>query len=155
MEIKNGDKAPNFKLKDQYDNIHKLSDYKGGWLLIYFYPKDSTPGCTVEGQVITDHWKAFKKAKLAVLGVSADTVASHKKFSEKYKFPFPLLADTEKEMVKDYGAWKMKKFMGRESMGILRISFLIDSKGKIRKIYEKVKPKEHATEVLADIKELS
>lgn len=152
MKIKIGDKAPNFKLKDQDENVCKLNDYKGEWLLIYFYPKDATPGCTVEGQVIRDHWSTFKKAKLAVLGVSADTVASHKKFSEKQEFPFALLADTEKEMVRDYGVWQKKKFMGREFMGIVRMSFLIDPKGKVAKVYPKVKPKEHAEEVLADLK---
>lgn len=154
MKLKTGDKAPNFNLSNQNGKTVKLSDYKGKWLLIYFYPKDATPGCTVEGKTIRDEWKDFKKLKIAVLGVSADSVASHKKFHEKHKFPFDLLADAEKEMIKAYGVWGKKKFMGREFMGINRMSFLIDPKGKIVKVYEKVKPKEHAREVLIDITDL-
>lgn len=152
--LKVGDKAPSFSLFDQDEKLHKLSDYRGDWLLIYFYPKDATPGCTVEAQTIRDEFPNFKKSKLKVLGVSKDSVASHKKFSEKQNLPFPILSDENIEMLKDYGVWQKKKFMGKEFMGIMRWSFLVDPKGKIVKIYENVKPKDHAREVLDDIKEL-
>jgi len=150
MKLKIGDKAPNFILPDQDGQVRSLVDYKGKWLLIYFYPKDATPGCTVEGQVIRDSWKEFQKRKISVVGISADSVERHKKFSEKQEFPFLLLADEEQKTVKDYGVWGKKKFMGREFLGINRNSFLVGADGKIVKIYEKVKPKEHADEVLSD-----
>lgn len=152
--LKVGDKAPSFSLQDQAGKIHKLSDYKGEWLLIYFYPKDATPGCTVEAQTIRDEFPSFKKSKLKVLGVSKDSVESHKKFSEKQNLPFPILSDESLEMLKVYGVWQKKKFMGKEFMGIARWSFLVDPKGRITKIYEKVKPKEHAHEVLEDLSKL-
>jgi peroxiredoxin Q/BCP len=150
--LKVGAKAKNFSLPDQDGKIHKLSDYSGKWLLIYFYPKDDTPGCTKEACAIRDGFPFFEKLKLKVLGVSTDSVKSHKKFEEKYKLPFTLLSDTEKKMVNDWGVWGKKKFMGREYEGTNRTSFLIDPKGKIAKIYEKVKPETHATEVLEDLK---
>ena len=149
-----GDKAPNFKLLDQSGAPHSLSDQKGKWTLIYFYPKDDTPGCTKEACSIRDHFPKFKKLGLTVFGVSVDSVKSHGKFADKYELPFILLADEEKTMVNDYGVWGKKKFMGREYMGTARNSFLIDPKGKIAKIYEQVKPDLHVEEVLADLKEL-
>ena len=151
MELKIGDKAPDFKLKDQKGIEHVLSSYVGKSVLLYFYPKDSTPGCTKEACEIRDNFPAFKKLGLVVLGVSADSVESHEKFSEKYSLPFPLLADENKEVVKMYGVWGKKKFMGKEYEGIKRVSFLIDTKGYIEKIYQEVKPAEHATEVLHDM----
>ena len=120
--------------------------------MLYFYPKDDTPGCTTEACSIRDNWARFKKAGLVVLGASTDSVKSHAKFAEKYDLPFPLLADEKKELVKDYGVWGKKKFMGREYLGTKRWSFLIDPTGRIAKIYEDVKPNEHADEVLADLK---
>ncbi|MBF8280740.1 MAG: hypothetical protein HW383_513 [Candidatus Magasanikbacteria bacterium] len=151
--LKVGVKAPNFSLPDQSGAVHQLKDYAGRWLLLYFYPKDDTPGCTMEACTIRDIWRDFKKMNAAVLGVSADTVKSHKKFAAKFKLPFPILSDEEKKMIKAYKVWGKKKFMGREYMGIRRTSFLINHKGRVAKIYENVKPAEHAAEVLADIKD--
>lgn len=152
MKIKINQKAPNFKLKDQNNKIHELLDYLGKWVLVYFYPKDDTPGCTKEACAIRDNFPNFKKLKIVVLGISTDSVESHKKFSEKYNLPFTLLADYKKEVVKKYGVWGNKKFMGREYEGTLRTSFLINPKGKIVKIYKNVKPEIHAEEVLKDLK---
>ncbi|MFW0837532.1 MAG: thioredoxin-dependent thiol peroxidase [Candidatus Komeilibacteria bacterium] len=154
MKLKVGDQAPDFSALDQKGEEHKLADYKGRWLLLYFYPKDDTPGCTTEACTIRDNYADFKKIKAVVLGVSVDNVASHVKFVHKYKLPFILLADEDKVIVKAYGAWGKKKFMGREYMGTSRISFLIDPQGKIAKIYDPVKPAKHAAEVLADLEEL-
>ncbi len=145
-------KAPAFTLLDQDGAMHSLKDYAGQWVLIYFYPKDDTPGCTKEACALRDEFPTFGKLKAKIFGVSADTVASHKKFATKYKLPFTLLADPEKTMIESYGVWQKKKFMGREYMGIARSSFLINPEGKIEKIYEKVNPLSHADEVLADLK---
>ena len=155
MNLKEGQKAPAFTLLDENEDTHKLSDYKGEWVLLYFYPKDDTPGCTVEAITIKDAYKDFKKKGITVLGVSIDPVKSHKKFKDKYKLPFTLLSDEDKKVVNKYGVWGKKKFMGREYMGTLRNSYLIDPKGKIARIYEGVTPKKHANEVLNDIEELS
>ncbi|MEK7129041.1 MAG: thioredoxin-dependent thiol peroxidase [Patescibacteria group bacterium] len=160
--LKIGQKAPEFTLPDQDGKLHSLADYKGKRVLLYFYPKDDTPGCTTEACAIRDTFGDFQKMGLVVLGVSGDDVKSHKKFAEKYKLPFPLLADMEKKVLKAYGAWGKKKFMparrsaggggGKEHEGILRTSFLIGEDGKILKVYENVKPPEHAAEVLAGAK---
>ncbi|MBI3615555.1 MAG: thioredoxin-dependent thiol peroxidase [Candidatus Omnitrophica bacterium] len=149
--MKIGDTAPAFTLPDQDGKEHSLSEYKGSWVLVYFYPRDDTPGCTREACTLRDHFSKFGKLKAQVFGVSADTVASHKKFAQKFKLPFPLLADPEKKMIQAYGAWGEKHFMGKKYLGIYRNSFLIDPKGKIAKVYEKVKPEDHAEEVLKDI----
>ena len=149
-----GKKAPDFSLQDQTGKTQKLSDHRGKWVLLYFYPKDDTPGCTVEACSLRDNLPKFKTKKLVVLGVSKDTVESHKKFAAKYKLPFTLLADPEKKVLDAYGAWGKKKFMGREYMGTLRMSFLIDPQGVVKKIYPKVKPPQHAEEVLADLEAL-
>jgi len=134
--------------------MHSLSDYRGQWVLLYFYPKDDTPGCTTEAVGIKYSFPEFKKLNIQALGVSTDSVASHKKFATKFDLPFPLLADTEKKVVNDYGVWGAKKMMGHEYDGIFRTSFLINPDGKIAKIYEKVKPDGHAEEVLKDLREL-
>ena len=149
MEI--GSKAPDFSLQDQNGETHNLQDLKGRHTLIYFYPKDDTPGCTKEACALRDAFPAFKKLDAVVFGVSTDSPKSHGKFVEKYQLPFTLLADTEKTMVEAYGVWGKKKFMGREYLGTNRMSFLIDPEGKIAKVYEKVKPETHAEEVLADL----
>lgn len=150
--MKKGMKAPVFSLPDQKGTIHKLADYKGQWVLLYFYPKDDTPGCTKEACMIRDSWPKFKKLGIQVFGVSVDSVKSHGKFVKKYDLPFTLLADEDKALVKKYGVWGKKKFMGREYMGTNRTSFLIDPAGKIVKVYENVKPDGHAEEVLSDLK---
>jgi peroxiredoxin Q/BCP len=152
--IKVGDSAPAFVLQDQSGKVQKLSDYKGRWLLVYFYPKDDTPGCTTEACQIRDGWASFKKKNIGVLGVSTDSVESHEKFAEKFNLPFPLLADTDKKMVAAYGVWGEKQYMGKSYMGTNRTSFLIDPKGQIAKIYPKVKADGHAEEVLKDLAEL-
>ena len=154
MKLKEGKIAPDFKTVDQDGKIQKLSDYKSQWVLIYFYPKDDTPGCTKEACAIRDMMPDFKKLKLKVFGVSKDDVKSHKKFAEKYGLPFTLLADPDKKIIKKYGVWAEKSLYGRKYMGTLRTSFLINPKGKIAKIYEKVKPETHASEILEDLKEL-
>ncbi len=150
-----GKMAPNFTLKDQNEKVHDLKDYRGKWVLLYFYPKDNTPGCTKQACAIRDEFPAFKKLNCVVFGISTDTEKSHKKFEEKFTLPFTLLADVEKKMVQDYGVWAPKKFMGREFLGTLRTSFLINPEGKIAKVYEKVKPELHAEEVLTDLRAMS
>ncbi len=150
-----GDKAPTFSLPDQDGVVRALKDYAGSWLLLYFYPKDDTPGCTIEACTIRDQFKDFKKIGAKVIGISTDSVKSHKKFAQAYELPFTLLADENKEMVGEYGVFGEKKFMGRTYMGVSRTSFLVDPKGTIAKVYEKVKPLTHAAEVIADLKELA
>jgi peroxiredoxin Q/BCP len=148
------DVAPDFTLADQNGVSHTLSKFRGKWVLIYFYPKDDTPGCTKQACAIRDSWGEFGKLNCIVLGVSTDGEKSHKKFEEKYILPFTLLADTEKTVVNAYGVWAPKKFMGREYIGTLRTSFLIDPNGSIAKVYEKVKPEIHAERVLGDLEVL-
>lgn len=154
MKLTIGDKAPDFSLPDQEGEIHSLKEQKGKWVLLYFYPKDDTPGCTKEACSVRDNFPKFKKLGLTVFGVSVDSVKSHAKFVKKYELPFTLLADENKELVNAYGVWAKKKFMGREYMGTNRWSFLIDPTGKIVKIYEDVKPDKHVEEVLADMKDV-
>jgi thioredoxin-dependent peroxiredoxin len=154
MELKIGSKAPEFSLPDQNNKIHNLADYKGKWVLLYFYPKDDTEGCTKEACAIRDNFPKFKNIQAEVLGISADSVASHKKFEQKYGLPFTLLADAEKKAITAYGAWGEKNMMGRKYQGILRTSFLINPKGEIAKIYEAVKPNIHAEEVLKDLNKM-
>ena len=148
-------KAPDFKLEDQYGSTQKLSDYSGQYVLLYFYPKDLTPGCTTEACGFRDNMNRLREADVQVIGVSADTVGKHKEFATKHSLKFPLLADTEKKVIEDYGVWKEKSFLGKKYMGISRESFLIDPKGMIVKHYEKVKPDDHPAEVLADVKALT
>lgn len=154
MKINRGHLAPNFTLADQDGKANTLSEMRGKWVLLYFYPKDDTPGCTVEACTLRDNLPKFKRLKAKVFGVSVDSVKSHAKFVAKYDLPFTLLADEEKKVVKAYGVWGKKKFMGREYMGTNRTSFLIDPEGKIAKVYENVKPDLHAREVLEDLKAL-
>ena len=144
--------APAFTLPDQDGKEHALADYAGKWVLLYFYPKDDTPGCTIEACTLRDQFKDFTKIGAVVLGVSTDSVASHKKFATAYELPFTLLADPNKEVVGEYGVFGEKKFMGRSYMGTSRTSFLIKPDGTIAKVYEKVKPEQHAAEVIADLR---
>jgi peroxiredoxin Q/BCP len=153
--LKISSKAPDFKLPDQSGKIHQLADYQGKWLLLYFYPKDNTPGCTVEACSLRDNWADFGKLNASVLGISADSVVSHQKFADKFSLSFPILADEEKFMIRRYGVLAPKSMFGKTFLGIRRSSFLIDPQGKIVKIYEKVKPTEHAAQVLKDLAELA
>jgi len=154
MALKAGDKAPSFNLKNQHDKTVSLSDLKGKPVVLYFYPKDDTSGCTKEACNFRDEFPKFKKSKAEIIGVSADSVESHKKFAEKYKLPFNLLSDENKELIEKYGVWQEKSMYGRKYMGIVRTTFIIDQSGKIRKIFPKVKVKEHNKEVMEALKEL-
>lgn len=148
-----GEIAPDFTLADQDGKSHTLSDYRGRWILLYFYPKDNTPGCTKEACMIRDAFPRFEGVHARVFGISVDSVESHKKFADEFQLPFRILADTAHSVVELYGVWGEKKMMGRTYMGTKRTSFLVDPNGVIRKIYEGVKPEVHAEEVLADLVE--
>jgi peroxiredoxin Q/BCP len=145
---KEGSIAPNFAAKDANGETVRLKDLRGQKVVLYFYPKDDTPGCTKEACSFRDAFADFKKQDIKVLGVSVDSEASHKKFAAKYKLPFTLLADPDHSIADSYGVYGEKKFMGRTYMGVKRMTFLIDEKGKIKKVFEKVKPEEHASDVL-------
>lgn len=148
-------KAPNFSLPDQNGEQHSLSDYRGQWVVLYFYPKDDTPGCTTEACSFRDEREAIAEyGKAVVIGISADTVASHKKFANKYGLNFPLLSDPDHKVIEAYGAWQPKKLFGREFIGILRRTFIIDPAGNIAKEYSNVDPKKHAGEIIKDLIEL-
>lgn len=155
MTITLNSPAPDFTLSDQEGVVHSLSQYRGSWVLLYFYPRDMTPGCTKEACAIRDAWEDFGKQNTIILGVSTDTIASHQKFAQKHELPFTLLADEEKKVVRQYDVWGQKTFMGKINLGTRRTSFLIDPQGIIVKIYEKVKPDMHALEVLKDLKILA
>ena len=146
--ISEGETVPKFELDDANGNRIKSSDKKKKKHVIYFYPKDFTPGCTTEADEFSKDYKKFQKAGIEVIGVSPDDVDSHRKFCDKMGIKFPLLADTEKEISKTFGVWGKKKFMGREYMGVMRSTFLVNEKGKIFKIFPKVKPAGHSKEVL-------
>ncbi len=146
--LKAGTVAPNFTAKNANGETVRLKDLRGRKVVLYFYPKDDTPGCTKEACSFRDAFADFRKRRIEVLGVSVDSEASHKKFTAKYKLPFTLLADPDHSIADAYGVYGEKKFMGRTYMGVKRITFLIDEKGKIKKAFEKVKPEEHAQEVL-------
>lgn len=150
-----GDTAPAFSLPDQDGVTHTLTQYAGKWVLLYFYPKDDTPGCTIEACTIRDQFKDFTSINAVVLGASTDSVKSHKRFVDAYELPFTLLADEEKVLVNAYGVYGEKKMMGRTFMGTKRTSFLIAPDGTIKKVYENVKPPVHAAQVIADIRALS
>ncbi|MEQ1642038.1 MAG: thioredoxin-dependent thiol peroxidase [Pyrinomonadaceae bacterium] len=146
--LKEGDKAPAFEANDQDGNSVKLKDLKGQRVVLYFYPKDDTPGCTKEACSFRDADEIYKSKGIRVLGVSTDNEKSHQKFISKFQLPFDLLADTEKKIVEDYGVWGEKSMYGKKYMGTFRKTFLIDEKGKIVKIFEKVDVAKHADEVL-------
>jgi peroxiredoxin Q/BCP len=147
--LKEGSKAPDFSAKNSNGETVKLKDLRGRKVVLYFYPKDDTPGCTKEACSFRDAFSEFKKRGIEILGVSVDSEASHQKFTAKYKLPFTLLSDKDHSIADAYGVYGEKKFMGRTYMGVKRMTFLIDEKGKIKKVFEKVKPEEHATDVLA------
>jgi thioredoxin-dependent peroxiredoxin len=152
--IKIGNKAPDFSAKDQLGKTIKLSDLEGNNIIIYFYPKDDTPGCTIEACEFRDAFPLFEKSRATVIGISADDERSHKRFTDKYSLPFQLLVDADKSISKRYGVWKKKSFMGRKYLGIERTTFIINRKGKVVHIFNKVNPKGHAKEVNEIIKKL-
>ncbi|WP_243090227.1 thioredoxin-dependent thiol peroxidase [Thermus neutrinimicus] len=149
-----GTLASDFALPDQEGRIHRLSDYRGKWVVLYFYPKDDTPGCTKEACGFRDRMGDLQELGAVVLGVSADDVQSHKRFAEKYGLNFPLLADPERQVITAYGAWGRKKLYGKEYEGILRQTFLIDPEGRIAKVWKKVSPEGHAEEVAEALRSL-
>jgi peroxiredoxin Q/BCP len=152
VTLKEGDKAPAFTSTDQNGKNISLADYKGKKLVLYFYSEAGSPTCTIESCNLRDNYALLKKNGFEVLGVSPDKQATQKKFETKYKLPFPLLADTDQQVLEKYGVWDMKKLFGREYMGVLRTTFVIDEKGVIRKIFSKPKNKAHAAEILAAMK---
>ena len=151
MAISAGIPAPDFELQDDTGTTRKLSDYRGRNVVLYFYPKDDTPGCTTEACNFRDDYSAYEKAGVAILGVSPDNVKSHAKFKKKFQLQFPLLADEGHKVCDQYGVWGPKKFMGREYEGVLRTTFLIDKNGNIVKVYENVRPSEHSAELLSEL----
>lgn len=147
--LKAGELVPDFTLLDQDEKSHTLSQYRGKKVVLYFYPKDMTPGCTVQAEGMRDSMNDLESKGIVVLGVSVDDVKSHKKFVEKHNLNFPLLADTEKTVVQAYGVWKEKSMFGKKYMGIQRDTFLIDEEGKLIQHFEKVNPLKHASQILA------
>ncbi|HHY83120.1 MAG TPA: thioredoxin-dependent thiol peroxidase [Clostridiales bacterium] len=152
--LKVGDIAPDFKLKDESGKEVSLSDFKGKKVVIYFYPKDDTPGCTKEACSIRDVYDDILKAGAVVMGISKDNENSHSKFKSKYNLPFYLLSDPEHQVLEKYGAWQEKKLYGKVQMGIARITFIVDEEGIIKKVYSKVNPEVHGEEILEDLKNI-
>ncbi|MEM8545058.1 MAG: thioredoxin-dependent thiol peroxidase [Cyanobacteria bacterium P01_H01_bin.119] len=155
MTLSVGDPAPDFTLPDGNGNPVQLSNFHGNWVVLYFYPRDNTPGCTKEACGFRDAYGDYQKLDGVVLGVNTDDAKAHTKFSAKYSLPFPLLTDADGKVAADYGSYGLKKFMGKEYMGISRSTFIIGPDGALKKIYRKVKPEPHAAEVLADLASLT
>lgn len=149
MVLEAGQKAPDFTLPDENGEPHQLSDYLGKTVLLYFYPKDDTPGCTTEACSFRDDYSDYKKAGVSILGVSPDSVASHTHFKEKHHLPFTLLADADHQVAALYGVWGVKKIFGKEHEGVYRTTFLINPQGIIQKVFERVNPKGHSEEILS------
>ncbi|MCS7297073.1 MAG: thioredoxin-dependent thiol peroxidase [Bacteroidia bacterium] len=145
-----GEKAPDFTGVDQQGQPIRLSDFRGKKVILYFYPKDDTPGCTKEACNLRDHYQRLQAAGYVVLGVSADDVASHRRFAEKYNLPFSLIADPEKQIIKAYGAWGIKRMYGKEYEGTQRITYIIDEEGRVQNVITKVKPELHAEQILGE-----
>ena len=150
-KLKIGDKAPLINAVDQNGNKITLNQYKGKKVVLYFYPKDMTSGCTAQACNLSDNYSHLNKNGYDVIGVSCDSVKRHQKFIEKYDLPFNLISDEDKKVVNDYGVWQLKKFMGREYMGISRVTYIISEKGLIEKVYDKVATKSHAKDILQDL----
>lgn len=150
--LETGMKAPEFTLEDKNGNTVSLSDFKGKKVVVYFYPKDNTPGCTRQACAFAERYDGFKEKNIEVIGISKDSAASHIKFAEKYKLPFILLADPELKAIKAYGVWQEKKLYGKVSMGVVRTTFIVDEEGNIEKIMPKVKPDTNAEEILEALK---
>jgi peroxiredoxin Q/BCP len=155
MPLSKGSLAPDFSLRDEIENLHRLSDYQGAPVVLYFYPKDDTPGCTKEACSFRDDYSSYVEAGVTILGVSPDSSQKHLKFKTKYELPFTLLADQDHEVCELYGVWGRKKFMGREYDGVLRTTFIISAMGEIVSVFEKVKPAEHSTEILKTLQSFS
>ena len=151
MTLMVGEPAPDFELPDAEGNLVKLSQRRGQWVVLYFYPRDNTPGCTKEACGFRDAYTDYQSQQVAVLGVSTDDAKAHAKFAAKYRLPFPLLVDEGGQVASAYGSYGLKKFMGKEYMGVTRSTFIIDPDGNLAKIYPKVKPEPHAQEVLEDL----
>jgi thioredoxin-dependent peroxiredoxin len=152
MPISANQPAPNFVLADETGTERSLSDYRGKPVILYFYPKDDTPGCTKEACSFRDDYSAYEEAGVVILGVSPDSPKSHTKFKNKYQLPFTLLSDEDHKVAETYGVWGPKKFMGREYEGILRTTFLIDAEGNLQQVFKDVKPADHSVEVLQALK---
>lgn len=150
-QLKEGDKAPEFTGLNQDEKEIKLSDFKGKKVILYFYPKDNTPGCTAESCNLNENYDELTKKGFEVIGVSPDKIASHQKFIAKYNLAFNLIADTEKEILETYGAWGLKKLYGREYMGVIRTTFVITEEGIIEKVFPKVKTKDHTNQILSEM----
>jgi peroxiredoxin Q/BCP len=152
MMLKAGDKAPSINAVDQSGNKISLDDYRGSKVILYFYPKDDTPGCTAEACSLRDNNALLLENGFKIIGVSKDNAKSHLKFTEKYNLPFPLIPDTDKKVIQDYGAWGKKKFMGKEFDGIIRTTFVIGEDGTILRVFDKIDTKDHAAQILAEFK---
>jgi peroxiredoxin Q/BCP len=153
-KLNENDLAPDFCLKNQDEEDICLNDFKGKNVVLYFYPKDNTPGCSLEAMMFSKYKDEFEKYNTTIIGISKDSCESHKKFIKNKNLNITLISDTEKEIHQSYGVWSLKKFLGKEYMGTIRTTFLIDSKGKIKKIWSKVKVKGHVEEVLSEVKNL-
>ncbi len=151
MPIPVGIPAPDFELMDDSGELRKLSEFRGKNVILYFYPKDDTPGCTTEACNFRDDYSAYEKAGVVILGVSPDSIESHVKFKKKFQLQFPLLADDGHKICDLYGVWGPKKFMGKEYEGVLRTTFLIDGAGLVKRVYEDVRPAEHSDELLSEL----
>ncbi len=151
MIISAGELAPDFELADETGNLRKLSDFRGSPVVLYFYPKDDTPGCTTEACNFRDDYSAYQEAGVTILGVSPDSPGSHTRFKKKFDLPFTLLADLDHHVCSLYGVWGLKKFMGREHEGVLRTTFLLDGEGKIVRVFENVRPANHSREILESL----
>jgi len=154
MPLTTGIQAPEFALQDENNKIRRLSDFRGRMVVLYFYPKDDTPGCTTEACGFRDDYSAYVNADVIIIGISPDSPHAHEKFKDKFTLPFPLLSDDGHKVCVQYGVWGPKKFMGREFEGVLRTTFIIDPNGRVARVFENVKPIEHSAEVLAAIKRL-
>lgn len=151
MVLSTGNQAPDFELLDNESKLHKLSDYQGQTIVVYFYPKDDTPGCTKEACSFRDAYADFREAGVEVIGISPDNEKSHTKFIQKYELPFVLLSDPDHQVCEAFGVWGLKKYMGREYEGVYRTTFVIGPDGVIKRVFEEVKPADHSHEVLAAV----
>lgn len=151
MVLSAGNQAPEFELMDNEGKLHKLSDYQGQTIVVYFYPKDDTPGCTKEACSFRDAYADFREAGIEVIGISPDNEKSHSKFIQKYELPFVLLSDPDHQVCEAFGVWGLKKYMGREYEGVYRTTFVIGPDGVVKRVFENVKPADHSHEVLAEV----